>query len=344
MTNCRSVADNAAGVAGHRTATMKPFTALLGAAAGTHAADQLALATLPLTAALVLAAGPDVLGLLVAVQSAAWLLVTLPAGAWVDRMPRRTLLIVGLGFGLSASVVAVPAALAGITGLLGIAAFVGALGHRDLHADDGVAAAQPRAAGRPAAFQRPPRARPRHRKPGRAFRGRPFGAEAVAGLGLWPGRGRGRAGAGLHSRAAQGASGHDRHRPSHDLVRRSGTAPASWCARVAARASASARSSGTSPSSPCSRSGAPVALGPLGLDPARMGLAQSGYGAGMILGALVAPAALAAPAAAGHPDLRAGRVGDRRRPVPRGPIPGRPIGQRLPLCRGRSTSWWASAR
>ena len=43
---------------------MKPFTALLGAAAGTHAADQLALATLPLTATLVLGAGPDILGTL----------------------------------------------------------------------------------------------------------------------------------------------------------------------------------------------------------------------------------------------------------------------------------------
>ena len=86
---------------------MKPFTALLGAAAGTHAADQLALATLPLTATLVLGAGPDVLGLLVAAQSAAWLLVSLPAGAWVDRMPRRTLLIVALGLGLAASIVAV---------------------------------------------------------------------------------------------------------------------------------------------------------------------------------------------------------------------------------------------
>ena len=83
--NSRSTADNELPSAGHRTATMKPFTALLGAAAGTHAADQLALATLPLTATLVLGAGPDVLGLLVAAQSAAWLLVTLPAGAWVDR-------------------------------------------------------------------------------------------------------------------------------------------------------------------------------------------------------------------------------------------------------------------
>ena len=107
---------------------MKPFTALLGAAAGTHAADQLALATLPLTATLVLGAGPDLLGLLVALQSATWLLVSPPAGAWVDRLPRRTLLLVGLALGLAASIVATVAAIAGTTALLGIAAFVGASG------------------------------------------------------------------------------------------------------------------------------------------------------------------------------------------------------------------------
>src|SRR5215468_10124846 len=84
---------------------MKPFTALLGASAGTHAADQLALSTLPLTATLVLGAGPDILGLLVAAQSAAWLLVTLPAGAWADRMPRRTLLGVAAFVGASGTVV-----------------------------------------------------------------------------------------------------------------------------------------------------------------------------------------------------------------------------------------------
>jgi MFS family permease len=107
---------------------MKPFTALLGASAGTHAADQLALATLPLTATLMLGAGPDLLGLLVASQSAAWLLVSLPAGAWVDRTSRRRLLIVGLGLGLLASIVAVVAAAAGLAALLGAAAFVGASG------------------------------------------------------------------------------------------------------------------------------------------------------------------------------------------------------------------------
>ena len=107
---------------------MKPFTALFGASAGTHAADQLALATLPLTATLVLHAGPDTLGLLVAAQSAAWLLITLPAGIWVDRYPRRSLLAVALAAGLLASLAAVAAAAFGNPVLLGLAAFVGAAG------------------------------------------------------------------------------------------------------------------------------------------------------------------------------------------------------------------------
>ena len=79
---------------------MKAFTSLLGASIGTHAADPLALATLPLMATLVLQIGPGPLGLLMAAQSAAWLLVSLPAGTWVDRYPRRTLLVVALAAGL----------------------------------------------------------------------------------------------------------------------------------------------------------------------------------------------------------------------------------------------------
>src|SRR5260370_10578686 len=93
-TNWRAVPDNGESARGHRTATMKPFTALLGAAGGTHAADQLALATLPLTATLVLGARPDILGLLVPAQSAASLLVTLPARPLAHPMPPRTLLII----------------------------------------------------------------------------------------------------------------------------------------------------------------------------------------------------------------------------------------------------------
>ncbi len=107
---------------------MKPFASLLGASIGTHAADQLALATLPLTATLVLQIGPGPLGLLMAAQSAAWLLVSLPAGTWVDRYPRRTLLVLALAVGLLASIAAVAAAAIGNPVLLGVAAFLGAGG------------------------------------------------------------------------------------------------------------------------------------------------------------------------------------------------------------------------
>ena len=84
---------------------------------------------------------------------------------------------------------------------------------------------------------------------------------------------------------------------------------------------------------------APLALGPLGLDPARMGLAQSAYGAGLILGALVAPVRLAPPAAARDPDLRTGRVGRRRAPVPGGSARATVSPSPLP-----ATSWWVSGR
>lgn len=107
---------------------MKPFTALLGASAGAHAADQLAVAALPLTATLALKAGPETLGLLIAIQSAAWPLVSLPAGAWIDRYPRRRLLIAALGLGLVSAATAVVATLLDSTALLGVAAFAGAAG------------------------------------------------------------------------------------------------------------------------------------------------------------------------------------------------------------------------
>ena len=107
---------------------MKSFTALLGASAGTHAADQLALASLPLTASLLLGAGPDLIGGLVAAQSAAWLLVTLPAGAWADATSRRRLLVLGLLLGLAGALAAIAGAVMGSALLLGLATFVAASG------------------------------------------------------------------------------------------------------------------------------------------------------------------------------------------------------------------------
>src|SRR6266853_931915 len=222
-TNWWAAADNGEPDAGHRTATMKPFTALLGAAAGTHAADQLALATLPLTATLVLGAGPGVLGLLVAAQSAAGLLLSLPAGAWVDRMKRRTLLIVALGLGLAASIFAVAAAAAGLVSLLGIAAFFGAA------LALACILALPKAPAPTTGAERPS-----------------FAAAIQAGA---------------------------RFVVRHELLRGIGLCAVFWNFAFFALLAV----------------WAPLALGPLGLDPAHMGLAQSAYGAGLILGALVAP-------------------------------------------------------
>jgi predicted MFS family arabinose efflux permease len=266
---------------------MKPFTALLGAAAGTHAADQLALATLPLTATLVLGAGPDLLGLLVAAQSAAWLLLSLPAGAWVDRVPRRSLLIVALALGLGASLVGVAAAAIGTTVLLGIAAFVGASGTvvyvltsvsllpslvapADLSRSNArlelaralVSLAAPFVAGLLAQLLSPTWGYglaalgaalalacilALPRAPAPATDGRRSFAQSI------------QAGAGFVAR--------------HELLRSLSLCSVCWNFAFFALLAI----------------WAPLALGPLGLDPARMGLAQSAYGAGLILGALVAP-------------------------------------------------------
>ena len=70
----------------------RSFRPIFAAACGAHAADQLALAALPLTAALALGAGPGTVGLLVAVQAAAWMVVSLPGGVWIDRVSRRGML------------------------------------------------------------------------------------------------------------------------------------------------------------------------------------------------------------------------------------------------------------
>jgi predicted MFS family arabinose efflux permease len=267
---------------------MKPFTALLGAAAGTHAADQLALATLPLTASLVLGVGPDILGLLVAAQSAAWLLITLPAGAWVDRMSRRTLLIVGLGLGLAASVVAVVAAALGIASLLGVAAFVGASGTvvymltsisllpslvspGDLPRSNArlelaraiVSLAAPVTAGLLA----------QHLSPtwgyGLAALGAALALACILALPKAPAPSAGTERPSLLAAIQAGA----RFVIRHDLLRGISLCAIFWNFAFFALLAV----------------WAPLALGPLGLDPARMGLAQSAYGAGLILGALVAP-------------------------------------------------------
>lgn len=104
---------------------------LTAAAFAAHAADQLVFAALPLIAVL-LGHGPGTVGLLVGVQSSAWLLVSLPAGRWADRLATRSLMtralavsLGGLVFGAaSASLGAVPALALGGAAVAGAAASI----------------------------------------------------------------------------------------------------------------------------------------------------------------------------------------------------------------------------
>jgi predicted MFS family arabinose efflux permease len=267
---------------------MKPFTALLGAAAGTHAADQMALATLPLTATLVLGAGPDLLGLLVAAQSAAWLLISLPAGAWIDRLPRRRLLIVALALGLAASIVAVVAAATGIVFLLGLAAIAGASGTvvyvltsvsllpslvpaGDLSRANArlelaraiVSLAAPFVAGLLAQYL----------SPTWGYALAALGACLALACVLALPKGNAPTAAGERPSLASAIRLGTSFVVRNKLLRGISLCAIFWNFAFFALLAI----------------WAPLALGPLGLDPAQMGLAQSAYGAGLILGAVVAP-------------------------------------------------------
>ncbi|WP_431284069.1 MFS transporter [Humitalea sp. 24SJ18S-53] len=107
---------------------MRPFTALFAANTGAHAADQLALAALPLTAALVFGAGPGMIGALVAAQGSAWLICSLPAGVLVDRASRRGLLLGAMAVAVAGLGVALAGALWGVLALLGLGAAIASAG------------------------------------------------------------------------------------------------------------------------------------------------------------------------------------------------------------------------
>jgi predicted MFS family arabinose efflux permease len=112
----------------HSRVAAHVFPALLVAAVGAQLVDKLTLDLVTLTGA---AAGLSAaaISLLVAAQSAAWLLVSLPAGVLADRFSRRTLMAVGgllimVGSGLAAAILHL--ASPGIW--LGAASFVAASG------------------------------------------------------------------------------------------------------------------------------------------------------------------------------------------------------------------------
>lgn len=69
------------------------FVSLWAAQTVSHLGSQITLLALPLTAVLVLGASPAEMGLLGAAEFAAWPLVGLLAGVWVDRLRRRPILV-----------------------------------------------------------------------------------------------------------------------------------------------------------------------------------------------------------------------------------------------------------
>ncbi|HMB48640.1 MAG TPA: MFS transporter, partial [Afifellaceae bacterium] len=90
---------------------MQNLTRLAAASAGIHTADQIAVAAVPLIAAVAFHASPETIGILVACQSLAHLLGSVPSGLIVDRIPARQVataaaLISATGFAVAAFSVA----------------------------------------------------------------------------------------------------------------------------------------------------------------------------------------------------------------------------------------------
>lgn len=263
-----------------------PLNRLTLAALGLHGADQLAMAALPLTAVLALGAGPGLVGALLAAQAAAWLAFSLPAGLLVDRLARAGLLRLATLIAAAGIAGAVPAALAGWTVPLGVATFIAACGTvlfvltagslvPELAPRDRLAAANGRLelARATASLGAPPLAGLL------AAWGAPVAAYGLAGLAALlaliavrrlPRRPAPIAAArpAIRAQLAEGAR-FVLHQP---LLRGIFGCALAWNFAFFALLAAVV----------------PFALGPLELDPARLGLAQAGYGAGMILGAALA--------------------------------------------------------
>src|SRR5512133_51629 len=75
------------------TALPRSFTALAAANLAAQSAEQLSLAAVPLVAVLALGAGPGETGVLAAVQTLPFLLLSIPLGLLADRISRRRLML-----------------------------------------------------------------------------------------------------------------------------------------------------------------------------------------------------------------------------------------------------------
>lgn len=106
------------------------FNRLAAANLAAQSAEQLSLAAVPLIAVLVLNSGPGEIGLLAAVQTLPFLLLSIPLGLLADRMPRRTLMVAAEALRALSLLVLLAMLLTGALSipLLAVVGFVGAVG------------------------------------------------------------------------------------------------------------------------------------------------------------------------------------------------------------------------
>ncbi len=107
---------------------MSTIRYLTGAAYGIHLADQIALVSVPLIAALVFGASPEVIGILVACQSAAHLLGSIPFGLLVDQGQLRRLAITAALMSLAGFLIASVSVTLSAIGLFGFAVTLAGFG------------------------------------------------------------------------------------------------------------------------------------------------------------------------------------------------------------------------
>jgi MFS family permease len=108
----------------------RPFVVLAWSNLAAQSAEQLSLAAVPLVAVLALGAGPGDIGLLAAVQTLPFLLVSMPLGLLADRMSRRRLMVAAEGLRAVSLLVLLGMVCASKLGIgwLALLGFLGAVG------------------------------------------------------------------------------------------------------------------------------------------------------------------------------------------------------------------------
>jgi MFS family permease len=102
------------------------FHRLAAVAAGFRGADQLMVAGTPLVVATLFGGGPDLVGLVVAIQGSAWLVMSLPAGVLVDRIAPLEALRRGMFLAVAGVAVAMAGLATGSLPVFALGAFLSA--------------------------------------------------------------------------------------------------------------------------------------------------------------------------------------------------------------------------